>query len=338
MNRIGKILAVTIIVLSLGIITREEYKLLVRADDAVTTGENNNTPVKKSLKRKSKKLIFTRKHTKVPCCKDRIFRVNLKGARWKVSDKKIAKIKKVDDRRIIFTGKRYGRVTLTVRAKGKKISMKVKVLPKAIVGIDAGHQAQANYEMEPIGPGSSQKKIKVAGGTRGTYTGKSEGTLNLEIALKLKEKLIDKGYRVVMVREKADVNISNSERAKKLNKKCDISIRIHADGSEDSSACGVSVLYPPSSNPYIGELSGKSYKLAECILEKYCEKTGLKNNGLKARNDLTGFNFSTIPVALIETGYMTNYDDDVFMSSSDGQKKMVNGIALGIEKYYGYER
>lgn len=311
----------------------------VNADETVATevnNENENNEIVKKIK--PKKLIFTRKHKEVPCGKQRVFRVNLKGAKWKVSDKKIAKIKRVGKRKIIFIGKRYGKVTLTVRAKGKMISMKVKILPKAIVGIDAGHQKYANYELEPIGPGSSQKKIKVAGGTRGVSTGKSEGTLNLEIALKLKDKLIDKGYKVVMVREKADVNISNSERAKKLNKKCDISIRIHADGSENSSINGVSLLYPPSSNPYIGELSGKSYNLASCILDKYCEETGLKNNGLKARNDLTGFNFSTIPVALIEMGYMTNYSEDEFMSSSSGQKKMVDGIALGVEKYYGYEK
>lgn len=309
----------------------------VNADE--TTAYNNDKDKKKidgSLK--NKKLIFTRKHKEVKCGKQRVFRVNLNGAKWKVSDKKIAKIKKIDDRRIVLTGKRYGKVTLTVRVKGKKISTKVKIMPKAIVGIDAGHQKNANYELEPIGPGSSQKKIKVAGGTRGISTGKSEGTLNLEIALKLKEKLIDKGYKVVMVREKAEVNISNSERAKKLNKKCDISIRIHADGSDNSTINGVSLLYPPASNPYIGNLSGKSYKLASCILEKYCEKTGIKNNGLKGRNDLTGFNFSTIPVALIEMGYMTNYSEDEFMSSSSGQKKMVDGIALGVEKYYGYEK
>ena len=297
----------------------------------------SETATKKKIK-KVKKLRFIKKYKKVTCGKKKIFKINVKDAKWKVSDKKIARIKKSGDKKIVFTGKRYGKVILSASANGKTISMKVKVLPKAIIGIDAGHQAQANYELEPIGPGSSQKKIKVTSGTRGAYTGKAEGTLNLEIALKLKESLLKRGYKVVMVRETADVNISNSERAKKLNKKCDISIRIHADGSNDSSMNGVSVLYPPSSNPYIGELSGKSYKLASCILEKYCGKTGIKNNGLTPRNDLTGFNFSTIPVALIEMGYMTNYSDDTFMSSKEGQKKMAIGIALGVEKYFGYKK
>ena len=35
---------------------------------------------------------------------------------------------------------------------------------------------------------------------------------------------------------------------------------------------------------------------------------------------------------------MTNYSEDEFMSSSSGQKKMVDGITLGVEKYYGYEK
>lgn len=342
-NNVKKnVLFITITLIVLGfIMIHGRYDQNIKAENLTNEDiekEDNSIDAFKKLKRNNKNLIFTRKHKKVPCGKKRVFRVNIKNVKWKVSDKKIASIKKAGDRRIIFTGKRYGKVKLTASIMGKKVSMLVKVLPKATVGIDAGHQAQANYELEPIGPGSSQKKIKVSGGTRGTYTGKVEGTLNLEIALKLKKKLIKKGYKVVMVRETADVNISNSERAKKLNKKCDISIRLHADGSDNNMINGVSVLYPPANNPYIGELSGESYKLAESILENYCEKTGLKNNGLNARNDLTGFNFSTIPVALIEMGYMTNYNDDIYMSSADGQKKMVSGIALGIENYFGFQK
>ena len=60
-----------------------------------------------------------------------------------------------------------------------------------IVAIDAGHQAYGNFDQEPNGPNSDVYKAKVAGGTHGLATGKTEYQLTLEIALLLKQELIN---------------------------------------------------------------------------------------------------------------------------------------------------
>ncbi|MCR4843210.1 MAG: N-acetylmuramoyl-L-alanine amidase [Eubacterium sp.] len=226
-------------------------------------------------------------------------------------------------------------MTVTATLGDQSVSIKVTIKPKAVIGIDAGHQAHANYGLEAIGPGSSVKKIKVSGGTSGVYTGKPEYKLTLEVAKKLRKELIKRGYKVVMTRTTHNVNISNKQRALKLNKKCDISIRLHADGSTSSSVKGASVLYPSMSNPYLSnKICKKSRKLAQEILSSYCSATSISSRGLYTRDDLTGTNWSKIPVVLLEMGFMTNSSDDKYMSSKKGQKAIVKGIANGIDAYF----
>lgn len=226
-------------------------------------------------------------------------------------------------------------VTLTVSAKTTKKTGKTKKTETTyIVGIDAGHQQRGNSATEPNGPGSSVMKAKVAGGTRGVSTGKPEYQLTIEIAKRLKTELRNRGYKVVMTRTKNDVDISNIERAQKLNEKCNIAIRLHADGGA-ASAHGASVLYPSAGNPYVGHLSEASKTLSQCLIDSYCTATDISNRGLSVRDDLTGTNWSTIPVTLLEMGFMTNSFDDAYMSTEKGQANMVKGIADGIDQYFG---
>lgn len=203
------------------------------------------------------------------------------------------------------------------------------------IGIDPGHQRYADTSLEPIGPGARTKKAKVAGGTSGRYSGLPEYRLTLQVARKLKKELESRGYKVVMTRNKHRVNISNSERAKKLNKSCDIAIRLHGDGA-GSSAHGASMQCSSKNNPYISKLYSKCNTLSKDILNAYCKKTGMKNRGIAYRDDLTGTNFSTIPVTLIEMGFMTNRSDDTYMANPSNQTKMAKGIADGIDDYFGF--
>ena len=103
------------------------------------------------------------------------------------------------------------------------------------VAIDPGHQSKGMYEQEPIGPGSLVKKAKVASGTKGIVTGKPEYELTLEVAKKLRDELIQRGYGVVMIRETHEVALSNKDRADIANaSNAEIFIRLHGNGSEDT--------------------------------------------------------------------------------------------------------
>lgn len=249
---------------------------------------------------------------------------------WEVSNTKIASINKNG----VFKGKRKGKVTVRASYEDKVLACKVTVKGKQIIGIDPGHQKYGDSSLEASGPGSSVKKAKVAGGTSGVATKVPEYQLNLDIAKALKKELINRGYDVVMTRTTNDINISNKERAQKINKSgADICIRLHADGGA-SSAKGASGLYPSSKNPYVSDLSKKSYRLSNKVLESYCKETGISNRGNIQRDDLTGTNWSEVPVIVLEMGFMTNATEDKYMQSEDGQEAMVEGIANGIDAYY----
>ena len=206
---------------------------------------------------------------------------------------------------------------------------------KKIVCIDAGHQAKANTALEPIGPGASKKKYKVTGGTSGCVTHVPEYKLNLVIAKKLKKELVKRGYKVVMVRTKNDVNISNSERAKIANDaNADAFIRIHADSSENSSATGAMTIAPNKKNPYMTKSNiKKSKKLARAVIKKFCKATGAKSRGVWYTNSMSGINWATVPVTIIEMGFMSNPTEDRKMQTKKYQKKMVKGIADGIDSF-----
>ncbi|RQW10686.1 N-acetylmuramoyl-L-alanine amidase [Paenibacillus rhizophilus] len=205
---------------------------------------------------------------------------------------------------------------------------------KPIICIDAGHQGKGNNDKEPVAPGSKAMKPKVSSGTRGVATGKPEYKLTLEVALKL-EKALDNDYKVEMIRRSNEVNISNRERAIQCNKAdSDLILRIHADGSDSSGVQGMSFLYPSAKSRYTKDITQESLAAAKVLSEAILRETGAKSQGLKPRDDLTGFNWSKVPSVLIEMGFMTNRKEDRLLSMPEYQDKIVKGIKAGLDAYY----
>lgn len=206
---------------------------------------------------------------------------------------------------------------------------------KYIICLDPGHQEKRNYEYEEIAPNSTEKKIKVSGGTRGVITKKYEYQLTLEIGIKIKKELEKQGYAVIMTREKNNVNISNKERALMANKvEADLYIRLHADGDNDKNVKGATVLISSNKNKYTYKVQKESEKFAKILLDEYVKYTGVKNRGVIYRDDLTGTNWAKVPTVLLEMGFMTNEEEDRNLSSPKYQEKIVRGVVVAVDRYF----
>lgn len=207
-----------------------------------------------------------------------------------------------------------------------------------LVAIDPGHQGpgQDMSGVEPNGPGSDIMKARLATGTSGCVSGLDEYELDLDVSLKLRDELIKRGYRVIMTRETHDIDISNIERCQVANEAgADILLRIHANGSEDGSVSGALTAAPSASNPYVSDIYESCMKLADDLINAYCETTGLYNRGIWITDDMTGINWSDMPVTILEMGFMTNPGDDAYMADAANQDVMVQGIANGVDRYFG---
>jgi N-acetylmuramoyl-L-alanine amidase len=196
-----------------------------------------------------------------------------------------------------------------------------------LVCLDPGHASKPNLTTEPIGPGSSIRKIKDGGGTPG------EAKVVLQIAWKTRRVLLNKGYRVAMTRTGPDFTLGaggNIDRARFCNRRhAALMLRIHADGSTDSSQHGASTLYPAWHRGWTGDIFRPSRRAARRVQAKLLSWTHAADRGLAPRGDLTGFNWANVPVVLVETGFMTNPTERAKLTSRSYQWKVARGLAGG---------
>ncbi|MEM5768379.1 MAG: N-acetylmuramoyl-L-alanine amidase, partial [Bacillota bacterium] len=206
------------------------------------------------------------------------------------------------------------------------------LLEGCVIGLDPGHQAHANNELEPNAPGSSVMKKKVSSGTQGRFTRVPEYVVNLQVGLKLKARLEELGATVIMTRTTHDVNISNAERAQMMNEAgVDCWLRIHVNGNNDTTVNGIGVYAPAKGtmNTNDASVQQRSVTLAQALLNPVIAATGAKNNGVPLQTNSTGFNWSSVPVCNVEMGYMSNEREDRLIVTDNYQNKIIDGLVQG---------
>jgi N-acetylmuramoyl-L-alanine amidase len=204
------------------------------------------------------------------------------------------------------------------------------VSPTPLICLDPGHGTipAIGRQTEPIGPGSTQRKIKDGGGTGG------EAPVALAIALRTRAILARDGYRVAMTRTGPTYAGGNIERARFCNvRHAALMIRIHADGATSSSLNGIKTLVPALHRGWTDDIYAASRRAAVKVQAAVIRQTGARNLGLLQRSDLTGFNWANVPAILVETGFMTNLRERRLLQSASYQLKIARGLASGAELF-----
>ena len=159
----------------------------------------------------------------------------------------------------------------------------------------------------------------------------TEKEINLAVVLKMRELLENQGICVVLTREQ-DIFIKLEERVRVANgEKADLFVSIHCNYYEkDSSIYGLECYYCK------GAENGKYY--AERILDTI-EKSGeIVSRNAKPSGYYILKN-TTVPAVLVETGYLSNYNERNQLISGEYQGKLaqelVEGIVEGLEGKVG---
>ena len=180
----------------------------------------------------------------------------------------------------------------------------------------------------------------IDGGAK-SKAGTIEKDINLQISLKLRDNLEEKGYKVYMTRDEDEGlyqkgNTIKEKKREDLNRRvqmkketdCDIFVSIHQNMFPQSKCYGAQVWYASNEN---------SYNLATVVQESI--KESVKDNNKRVakpaaeaylilRDKYEGASI------LVECGFLSNPDEEARLKSDEHQNLIVEGISNGIDKYF----
>ena len=211
----------------------------------------------------------------------------------------------------------------------------VRGMDEHVIVLDAGHQLREDIGKEAIGPGGAETEQKMDVGDVGVYTGQQEYDVTLATVLKLKTELESRGYTVYLTRNNNAVNISYKERTDvATNLYADAYISLHTGWSEDAEIRGLGAVCQTSANSYVSELYSESNKLCKTIVEAMVKTTENQKQTIQETDKMAAINWSKVPMALLEIGYLSNENDDRLLSSDQYHEKLAKGIANGLDAYF----
>lgn len=215
---------------------------------------------------------------------------------------------------------------------------------RPVICINAGHGTKGGNSVRTLCHPDGSAKVTGGSTSAGSTTaaavssgttmldGTAEAVVNLRLALIVRDRLLEKGYSVLMIRESDDVQLDNIARTVFANNNADCHIAIHYDSTTNNKGFF-----------YIGVPNISSYRSMEPVASHWQQHnalgesilSGMRSNGVKIYSsgnipmDLTQTSYSTVPSIDIEVG------DRGSDYSTATLNKLASGIVDGVKNYFG---
>ncbi|HBU13134.1 MAG TPA: N-acetylmuramoyl-L-alanine amidase [Clostridiales bacterium] len=189
-----------------------------------------------------------------------------------------------------------------------------------------------------IDPGHGDTDV----GTIGPLTGRYESEVNLEISLKLRDALTQKGVDVVMTRESDEPLAAENEQDVTVRKEADMVKReeiientnadfllsIHQNRFDDASVAGPQVFYLKTQD-------GQEYwaDFARAIQGALNERLPVENPRGISPGDWRLLKKGGQPGCIIECGFFSNPAEETLLQTEEYQNEIVAAIVAGLEGY-----
>lgn len=216
------------------------------------------------------------------------------------------------------------------------------------IAVNAGHGtkggatiktfAHPDFSPKVTGGANAEGSILAAAVSSGMtfINGMTEANANLVVAYALKDKLLDAGYSVLMIRENDDCRLDNIARTVIANENSDAHISIHFDST--SSDKGIFYIVPYNNQNYLNmeplKSNAKNIKaLGNSVIKAFKEmgEKVWKDSGT-LQGDLTQLSFSTNASIDIELG------DRKTELTKEKAETFAEGIKRGIDLYFEVEK
>lgn len=172
--------------------------------------------------------------------------------------------------------------------------------------------------------------------------GVMEKNVNLQIAMKLAEKLRNMGYEVVLTREDDDTDVTLEQRvdiAEAAGGDIFISIHQNACDEKESSASGIETWFYGCPEKVEGEnwfciCCNDSRQLAALVQKGAVSGTGAIDRGLQESQELYVLRETSMPSCLVETSFLSNRKEREAISDEEYQDELISGIAENIDYFF----
>lgn len=174
----------------------------------------------------------------------------------------------------------------------------------------------------------------------GSVSGTPAYKINQKVAERVKKELEARGYTVYLVRKGSSCTLNGKQRAEASNGYgAHVMISIKCARSDNTTTAGIVTYSASEDNEHLskGQIDAGGL-LSYVISERVENATGTTCIGRNTSDSFDELNYSEATAVILEVGYLSNEQEDRKLNDESYQGQIANGVANGLDTYFGFKR